>query len=279
MISNRAVTNLLVAFAAASPGLAAAQATGGSGMSFFLAQRLWFASWDLPVADSRIVAGGGAAAPVLQDSVTNVGMRKTLPVTTLGVRVGPWTASASLSPWTRFKDDRLVTDSARRYEYDLNVGYAVTPNIGVAAIYKSGRSESGVMRDSLYVDRSILSNKQKLRGLLFGVSGNSVIGENLVMYGNLAYGPGKSSLTSEPTPLDIKFDFRYTVSEVGFSYRIPSIAFGNLALQAGYRIQVVTYTNVDLFTLEPVTGTVLSSRTVRTQSTTQGPFVAFSVAF
>lgn len=268
---------LLILAGAVAPAatLAQSSSSSGSGINFFIAQRAWFVTWDAPALTSHIVAPGGGAEPAIQTGYTNQVTSAVLSVTTIGARKGPLSLSASYSPSRSFKNDRLVGGNASREEYDLSLGYAVTPNVGMAFIYKGARADAGTHVDAIGVED--FANRQRYQMYLLGVSANAAIGERLSAYANFAYGPGRATVTGDKSDVGTpRVSLRYTIADIGISYPIPNVAFGSLSILAGFRIQTVSFPRVESFTIRT---TDYDTQTRKLQTTTQGVSLGVSLGF
>ncbi len=246
------------------PLCAAAQTESSANQAqFFISQRVWFADWNMGAVESRIEAPSASQpVPVLRSSTGHVRDRRAVPLTSLGVSLDRWTLSTTIGWSTEFSDARLDSKPSRS-EYDVNLGYAVTPNISAVVLYKAGKSDIPTVAGS--AAPQVFRSSQKLRGGGLGLSGRYRMGENWNAYGSAAYGAGHSSFSSGE-----RYFVRYTVAEAGVGYRIPG-APANLSLTAGYRYQNLNFpaTRDTLVTLTTPPSTTLGPAH-RLQSSTQG---------
>ena len=161
--------------------------------------------------------------------------------------------------------------------HDLNLGYALNPNITAALIYKSATIKNPTTNSAANLVGSI--DEQNIAAWLLGFSGRASIAQNTSIYGNAAFGPGK--IKSKSASLgDDENDLTYSIGEVGAVYQIPSITFGAVSVKLGYRVQVVNVKDIPQLTFSsssPVT--LLSRQTYQIQSITQGISVGVSIAF
>lgn len=248
---------------AVMPHVANAQTTSPT---FFISQKVWFASWDYPAIDARLIAPTPQSpAPLVQQSTSKIELDHAIPLTTFGARIDKWSLSTSIAPSTRFSDSKLHEGSVRRSEYDVSVGYEVATGVNLALIYKGGRVAARSLVDS--VAPATLSSDQKLEGLILGVAASRSVAENLAVYGTLAYGPGRADLGQ----FGVKVDIKYTVAELGASYRVP--AFPSLSVQAGYRYQAVKYEDLPLTTFALTPAPVEISRANHSPTSRTAGFV------
>jgi hypothetical protein len=251
----------------------------------FVAQRLWAANWDTPLLDARIVVPDPAnPAPVIQmASIQTPAEMKVLPITVLGASRGNFTASASVSPSTSFGLEDAAGGSVSRQEYDLSIGYRIAPGLLASLIYKGGKtSEVTTQAASTLVGAR---GDQKLRGVLVGFTASAPLAERLSLYGNAAYGRGRSTITfNSPTVPDSKNDLDYTIAEVGLAYSLgaPSAvpAVNSISLQVGYRSQIVAVRGVELATYSATpTPQQLAVNKRKIQSNTHGLVIGLIVLF
>jgi hypothetical protein len=241
-------------------------------VQFFVSQRVWSADWDIASVDSRLIPPSAAQpTPVLQTFPTHVRDRRSMPLTGFGFSLDRWTVSATVGWSTQFSDARLDGREVSRSEYDINLGYAVTPNVSAVVIYKAGKSEIPATGNS--AAPQLLRDLQRLRGVGVGVSGRYPIAENWNAYASTAISPGRSTLSSGE-----RFNARYTVAEVGVGYRVPGV-FGNMSITAGYRYQNLDFRRGPAYSFALTPQPVLIARDrQRIESATKGltAGVAFS---
>ena len=201
---------------------------------FFISQRLWQADWDITAVDMRLIPPSGTQPALLRDAgPAHVSASRTMPLTGFGVALDRWTLSATVGWSTKYADARLDAPAARS-EYDINLGYAVTPNLSAVVLYKAGKADIPAVVSG--VNPIVVRDEQRLRGGGLGVSARYPFAENWSAYGSAAYGWGRSKLTRSNERLSA----RYTVAEAGVGYRLPG-AWANVSLTAGYRYQEVDF--------------------------------------
>lgn len=217
-------------------------AGGSRGVQIFGGLRVWGTTWDLPIF-SRAVEVNPATGMVAgtRDVVQRSTDTKAAPVPFLGVRYGNFTASASHWVKTSYDFEELPSDVNRK-ELDVTVGYYILPQIAVSAGYKNAK-----------VDRlsPLAEGGSKTEAFLIGASGSVPLEGTgrLSLYGNFAFGPGKS--TSYVGGNNNKVDVTYRIGEIGLSYQLlsaPQGALKHLGLSLGYRAQIVTFKDVPLST-------------------------------
>lgn len=243
------------------------------GAQFFVSQRLWQADWEVGVMNPQVMPPtAGQPTPLLRTKTDFVKVSRTMPLTGFGVRLDRWTLSATVGWPTDYTDSRFQ-GTARRFEYDINLGYAVTPDLTVVALYKAGKSDIPAAAGNPVA--APFREKQKLHGAGLGLSGRLPLAENWNLYGSAAYSGGKTSLETSGA----RYSLRYTVAEAGVGYRIPG-AFSNMSVTAGYRYQNLNFrhTRADTFALtpEPV---FVSSEPERIRTSTKGFTVGVAFAF
>lgn len=256
---------MVTAMAALLPLAASAQSESAMDRAqFFVSQRVWLADWNIPAVDSRLLPpSAGQPAPLVHTSTVHINAARTMPLTGFGVALDRWTLSATVGWSTDFSDARL-DGGASRSEYDINLAYAVTPNIAAVLIYKAGKSEIPALASG--VAPQAFRDEQRLRGVGLGVSARYPLAENWNAYASAAYSPGRSTFANS----NERFSFRYTVAEAGVGYRLPG-ALGNMSLTAGYRYQNLDFRHGPRYTFalapEP---TQVARSSARIQSSTKG---------
>jgi hypothetical protein len=243
------------------------------GAQFFVSQRLWQADWEVGVNNPQVIPPkAGQPTPLLRTQTDFVKVSRTMPLTGFGVSVDRWTLSATVGWPTDYADSRFE-GKASRSEYDINLGYAVTPNITAVALYKAGKADIPAAAGNPAA--ASFRERQKLHGAGLGVSARYPIAENWNLYGSAAYSGGKTSFQVSSG----RYSLRYTVAEAGVGYRIPG-GFSNMSVTAGYRYQNLNFrrTHADTFALtpEPV---LVASEPARVETATKGFTVGVAVAF
>lgn len=255
-------------------------------VQFFAGEKLWIANWQAPIFDARIVVPSASnPTPVLQTSMANaVSSTSVIPMTSFGLRYGAFTLSATLMSSTGFSSDGVTANNQMsRKESDVNISYALLPNLQASLIYKSG-TISG-LGTAQAVTLTGKSGDADLTGVILGLSGSAPLAGAASLYGSLAYGTASENIPSSGLSLGSnKFTGTYHVAEFGVAYRLAdeSMMSGlkNLSLQVGYRVQVVTLNNIPQNTYS--TGAVpslISTSNLDSQSTTQGFVVGVAAAF
>lgn len=249
--------------AALSSVTGAAQAES-DGPQFVVSQRLWQADWDVGFSNPRMIAPSAAQPlPAFSTRTDFVKVRRTVPLTGFGVSFDRWTLSATVGLPTTYTDP-LIEGKASRSEYDINLGYAVTPNLTAVVLYKAGKSDIPAAAGNPAA--ASMREQQKLRGGGVGVSARYPIAEKWNLYGNAAYGAGNSRFQVSGE----RYSARYTIAEAGVGYRMPG-ALANMSVTAGYRYQNLdfrhAYIRTYVLTPEPL---LVSSAPTRIQTATKG---------
>ena len=234
-------------------GAADAQATSSS-TQFTIGAKVWHASWlsYVPAPYTGIDANGASAAG---DSVNAVeGDVRTSILPSLYVRHGDFFASAS---YGRFKSNFQVntspvitpagqtlitsrTDHFRRSESDLNLGYFLTPEVGIAFGYKDATETRDTSLGIAPQPSRLLTTKA--RAVLLGAVASFAVYDKLRLYGQAGYGPARIRLAfTDPTLANPKANARYLIGEFGLSYTVFGGSGGHGATSAslGYRTQTV----------------------------------------
>ncbi len=202
--------NLLIALALCAAGTAQAQE---SYLSVSVGVRAWNTQWD--TFSYQDIGGGNQV--VIQSPADE----KLVLVPLLSVRYGNFVGSLSLYPSTdhRFLDGEIGT----RKEFDVNLGYYVSPGVAVTLGYKK-------------LEQKGSSGSYELTGPVAGVNATAPLGRDFALYG--AFGLGRMKSTSAST---VKFDADYRLSELGVAYTLatPSISKA-LTFTLGYRTQVIS---------------------------------------
>ena len=139
--------------------------------------------------------------------------------------------------------------SGSRTEWDLNIGYFLTPNIAVSLGYKNlerDRTETTTFENIPAIMKSIFP--LSVQAPIIGISASAPVSDKFNLYGNLAYGwlSGDASYkyikdvkTNETESNNFDVDGNYLFGELGFGYVIPlEQKFASaLTINAGYRFQ------------------------------------------
>jgi hypothetical protein len=252
-------------------GLAALGSLGE--LNFFAGVRIWANEWDI-VTFKRVLSAD--VTPTLRDEldITTSNLEIT-PMPTFGVRYGNLLASLTYFVPTSYNGNGGLEQDVERREIDLNVGYYVLPSVVVSLAYKEAK-----------VDRLIdyVASEQKIKGILLGVSASAPLSDRLSLYGNFAYGFGRQKSQVADASGDTKYSARYTISEVGISYRIMEGSAGafikSVSGSLGYRAQSYTTKDVALGTYDPsAPSTPLSITTRDGRTSTTGAVLAIVASF
>lgn len=244
---------------------AADTSAGRSGdVQFFGGLRVWGMNWETPVLTRAAVFDpANPSAPATKDIEQRYSSTRAAPIPFLGVRYGNFIGSVSYLTRTAYGFNGLPND-IRREEFDATLGYYVIPQLALSVGYKTAK-----------VDRisTLVSGGSTTDVYLVGASSSVPLegSGRLSLYGNVAYGVGKSRAD---IPDSNKVDVSYRIGEVGLSYRLfsaPQGALKHLNLSFGYRAQVATLKNIAFGSYATPTSLVPTSVERRNiQSTTDG---------
>jgi hypothetical protein len=129
-----------------------------------------------------------------------------------------------------------------RKEWDVNIGYFITPNIAMSLGYKSLERELTITSTD-YNNSYFSKTKYPLsfKAPIIGISASAPIKDKFNLYGNLAYGWLSGDATYEGADFknNLDVDGNYLFSELGFGYTVPlQKKFASvLTITAGYRFQ------------------------------------------
>jgi hypothetical protein len=146
-------------------------------------------------------------------------------------------------------DDYYNLDiSGSRTEWDLNIGYFLTPNIAVSLGYKNLERDltlTTTFEDIPAIMKSIYP--LSVQAPIIGISTSAPVSDKFNLYGNLAYGwlSGDASYKyidveeNETETNDLDVDGNYLFGELGFGYFIPlEQKFASaVTINVGYRFQ------------------------------------------
>jgi hypothetical protein len=225
---------------------------------FTVGAKVWHASWlsYLPSFYSGVNASG---QPVIGDTVDAVeGRKKTNLMPTLAVSRFPYSVSAShgrfssdfsalTSPIVLPTGQTLIgprTDHLKRRETDINLGYAVTPEVALSVGYKDATETRDVSFGATPQRTPLL--RTRVRGLLLGMSASFPVKDKLRFYAQAAYGPARLKADFYDRGASLKTDGRYLIGELGLSYGLYSKPDGSAAAASiGYRTQTVKTDSFD----------------------------------
>ena len=233
-----------------SPGGNPSIGEGSSGVHFFFGVRPWIATWDVPLVHTQLVIPTSGPPPVFRQHVLKAESNATVtPLLTLGARFNNLIVSVTSIPKTGFSSDGYTNDKVKRGEYDVSLGYALTPNILASIVYKRGEI------DTLSTDYTTALNggqagRATVTGLLLGLNANAPLREKLSLYGNFAFGPAQEKSNLPDGNGRKKWNGSYWIGEVGLSYQLlapaenTSLGLSSLSLMLGYRAQTVSIKNI-----------------------------------
>jgi hypothetical protein len=248
--------------------------------NYFVGQRFWAATMDIPLLDVQVVLPGPALKTNERMTMSSL---EIIPITTMGIQYNSITLSANYFANTNFSTSDTPHTTVGRKEWDVALGYAVLPNLTASISYKSAT-----------VDRSASSNAQALLGLnslgykidawLIGLSANAPLQDSLSLYGNMAYGIAKQKVDGgQDSSLTMTFNGNYSIGEIGLSYRLIGATnsgfLKNLNAQLGYRVQSVNMRNVPFNTISIPFGDVIDTQKENIRATTSGFVIGVFAAF
>ena len=151
------------------------------------------------------------------------------------------------------------TPTAKRKEWDVNLGYFVTPNLALTLGYKeldrSYQHSILAMVEQCGCDTTVFlknftqqNSYLTAKGPIIGLSGSAPVGKGFNLYGNMAFGWLKvdedvSAFFNTPETYNSN-DGRYYFGEVGLNYSFPlDAALSSVTLGGGYRFQRLEYSS------------------------------------
>ncbi len=201
---------LVLALALGAAGLAQAQSPAPS---VSVGLRAWHTQWDTFSYTTDLNGDPVVIQAPAKDKLVM------LPV--LSVRWRDFTGSLSLYPSTDY--EFVNGDRGSRKEFDVNLGYFITPGVALTIGHKKIEQRGG-------------SDVYELTGPVLGISGTAPLGHDFSLYGS--FGMGKMKSTGSST---VKFDAEYRLSELGAAYTVPTGTFVKaVTFTLGYRTQVLT---------------------------------------
>lgn len=206
-------TKLLVVTTLCSAGAALAQ---DQGLSVSVGARAWYAEWS--TFSYYVENGNNLALTQAQASA------KLVLVPVISARYGNFVGALSVFPSTRFSF--VDGGSGTRQEFDLNLGYTVTPGLSVTLGYKKVSQRDGDVR-------------YEPSGPVLGVYGSAPLASGFSLYGSLGLGRLKTPQSGGDDVVKFKADYRLT--EVGLAYALAGEQmWPRWTFTAGYRFQVMS---------------------------------------
>jgi hypothetical protein len=233
----------------------------------FAGVRIWANTFDVAVPTRVITVDPNTSTQSIRDVETRLSTSKITPMPFVGLRYGKFVASASYFARTSYDSKGLLNGDLHREELDLNAGYYVLPQLAVSVGYKMGKL------DKL---SAAVSGGSRIDAILVGASGSLPLeaSSRLSLYGNFAYGLGRSKFGFTLPSGENKLNVSYTIGEVGLAYRLfsaPSSALKSLSLSLGYRTQFVTFKDAPFGTYSGIASATPSSIERKdSRSTTDG---------
>lgn len=215
---------------------------------FSLGVKVWMNQWDLPLEL------GGSDEPEDKSGSYILQFESDSEVTYIPaamVRYRNFFIGGSYLPETDYdftaqiENDGILWDpSGDRKEWDLNIGYFITPNLAVSLGYKRLERDIVLIAQDLN-DNSPLTADYPLdaHAPIIGLAASLPVGKNFNFYGNLAYGwlSGDSNYHDHADQgkfNDFDLDGNYYLGELGLNYVIPlQRVVSAVTINAGYRFQ------------------------------------------
>jgi hypothetical protein len=191
---------------------------------------------------------------------------KIVPMPTVGVRYENYVASMTYSVPTTYSTSSGYGKPVERSEFDANLGYLITPNLLMSLGYKHASVDRLLASD-------VQNSRQSIQAIVFGISGNAAVAENISLYSNLAYGLARQKSAFKDVSGDDTISASYVIGEFGVNVRLLDGSAGSALKQVtgsiGYRVQTYSNKNVPLgtYTLADQTKPVAISHTDMRNST------------
>ena len=126
--------------------------------------------------------------------------------------------------------------NGEREEWDLNIGYFLTPNLAVTLGYKNIERELN-LHEGATTD---VSYPLSADAPIIGIAASLPINEKFSFYGNFAYGllNGDAQYITLGDTTNMDLDGNYYLAELGFNYVIPiKKVVSGITISLGYRFQ------------------------------------------
>lgn len=212
--------------------------------------KAWANEWDLPVVWHPSGLTGERSTSVLQfNSDLEIGYMPSfiaryrnffiggsfLPSTDYTFQEHNIHGTTLITPGDVSIGEMVINVKGERQEWDINMGYLLTPNLAVSLGYKTIDREyeyQGTFTNYIgeFANIPIPSNLKEsytTNAPIVGLAGSFPVGMNFNFYGNLAYGL-----------LGGDMDGNYYLAELGVDYSLPLEGFVTaVSLSAGYRFQ------------------------------------------
>jgi opacity protein-like surface antigen len=228
---SRLLTAATLLVVLAEPLIAQAQAVPSSSDSTELRVsggiRLWSAKWDSWYTNPNVMLGTTNYAVV--EALDNG--TKLAPIASLGLSYGAVSLSASTLLKTTYSFDTttFMGDNSRR-EYDITLGYSVSPGINL----NLGQKQI----DQTVIQAGSDHKHARAKGPVVGVNASTPLSSGWGLYGAFSKGFFKYQLPVADVSGKTRFSSDYQLLEAGLTYGFPSISWmQNFVLTAGYRTQ------------------------------------------
>nr|WP_319494005.1 hypothetical protein [uncultured Desulfobacter sp.] len=212
----------------------------GKDWGFGLGVKTWTNDWSLPLEVKSSPTATTTTSIVQFDSDMEVAF-----IPTGLVRYKNFFIGGGYMPGTDYDFNQQTVNettisqvNGERKEWDLNIGYFLTPNLAVTLGYKK------IERELTLRDEGISKNVSyplSAHAPIIGVATSLPINEKFSFYGNFAYGflGGDSQyIVSGDSPNSMDLDGNYYLAELGFNYVIPiKTVVSGMTISLGYRFQ------------------------------------------
>ena len=248
---------------------------------FFVSQKFWSMTWDVPLLDANVVLPGPVLKPSPRLSKSSTEL---IPITTLGARYKDFVVSGNIYGQKDFSTDGQTIGKVKRDEFDISLGYAIQPNLIASIVYKGASISDSITRNAAGI-LGQSDSSYKVTGWLVGLSGAAPLSGPLSLYANFALGSARQAFNG-PNPLGgpTTFNGTYRIGEVGLSYRLiepnPAALVKSLSLQLGYRAQVTEIRDLPypIYSIPPGPFPVSAER-LNVRSTAEGLVFGLVAAF
>jgi len=155
----------------------------------------------------------------------------------VGVRFRDFLGSMTYFVPTSYSGEGGLSKSVERSELDINVGYFIMPSVLLSIGYKKGKIDR-------ISDRDDIDTEQNIDAILVGLSATAPLTDRLSLYGNFAYGFGRTESEQKDARREDSYDSRYAIGELGVSMRLfessPNAFLKSASASIGYRVQSYT---------------------------------------
>jgi len=237
---------LLALLAAAGPSMAAEQSTPvGKDLTLAIGMKLWYNTWQSSRPANVNQPGYNGFNVISYTSDSNVAY-----IPSISLKFKDFFISASYlnAPEYKFQPYSDVnigsaptftaytvnhTTTAKRTDFDTNIGFYLTPNFAFTMGYKVVSQEITDTTSGVGVTSTTSVLKPTYKGLTYGIVASVPIGEGFGLFGNLAMGKMDMEYKGGSSNL---YNTDYYSTELGIAYRVQSMP---LSFTLGYRLQSI----------------------------------------